>query len=161
MQKRRILINGNIARTISASSKISRPPQEAEHCNYDDRNICIDADRERIIQVITNLLDNAFKFTKENDTISIVIQVRENKHINNTKEVIVSVSDTGPGIDNDIIPSLFTKFCTKSLSITKNTGTGLGLYISKSIIEEHGGRIWVENNAHEKGATFAFSLPIV
>jgi signal transduction histidine kinase len=160
VQKRRVLINGNIARTISASC-ISRPTEEAEQCNYDDRNICVDADRERIIQVITNLLDNAFKFTKENGTISIVTQVRENKYINNTKEVIVSVSDTGPGIDYDIIPNLFTKFCTKSLSITKNTGTGLGLYISKSIIEEHGGRIWAVNSAHNKGATFAFSLPIV
>jgi signal transduction histidine kinase len=95
------------------------------------------------------------------DAISIIIQVRENKDINSTKEVIVSVKDTGPGIDDDVMPSLFTKFCTKSLSITKKTGTGLGLYISKSIIEEHGGRIWAENNAHDKGATFAFSLPIV
>jgi two-component system, OmpR family, sensor histidine kinase VicK len=69
VQKRRVLINGNIARTISASC-ISRPTEVAEQCNYDDRNICVDADRERIIQVITNLLDNAFKFTKENGTIS-------------------------------------------------------------------------------------------
>ena len=161
VQKRRVLINGNIVRTISALYKVSLPIEEAEQCNDDDGNICVDADRERIIQVLTNLLDNAFKFTKENATISVIIQVRENKDINNTKEVILSVKDTGPGIDNDVIPSLFTKFCTKSLSITKNTGTGLGLYISKSIIEAHGGRIWAENNAHDKGATFAFSLAVV
>jgi two-component system, OmpR family, sensor histidine kinase VicK len=161
VQKRRVLINGNIARTISALHKVSLPIEEAEQCNDDDGNIYVDADRERIIQVLTNLLDNAFKFTKENATISVIIQVRENKDINNTKEVILSVKDTGPGIDNDVIPSLFTKFCTKSLSITKNTGTGLGLYISKCIIEAHGGRIWAENNAHDKGATFAFSLAVV
>jgi two-component system sensor histidine kinase VicK len=161
VQKRRVLINGNIARTISALYRVSLPIEEAEQCNDDDGNIYVDADRERIIQVLTNLLDNAFKFTKENATISVIIQVRENKDINNTKEVILSVKDTGPGIDNDVIPSLFTKFCTKSLSITKNTGTGLGLYISKCIIEAHGGRIWAENNAHDKGATFAFSLAVV
>jgi signal transduction histidine kinase len=67
----------------------------------------------------------------------------------------VSISDTGIGIDSEILPRLFTKFATKS-----TTGTGLGLFISKSIIEAHGGKIWGENN-DDKGATFAFSLPII
>jgi two-component system sensor histidine kinase VicK len=70
-------------------------------------------------------------------------------------EVIVSIKDTGTGIDPEILPRLFTKFATKSV-----TGTGLGLFISKSIVEAHGGKMWGENNADGKGATFAFSLPL-
>jgi signal transduction histidine kinase len=69
---------------------------------------------------------------------------------------VVSIRDRGKGIDPDILPRLFTKFTTKS-----NQGTGLGLYIAKSIIEAHGGQIWAQNNYNdEKGATFSFSLPI-
>jgi len=70
------------------------------------------------------------------------------------KEIFVSVSDVGTGIHPEIMPKLFTKFATKS-----NTGTGLGLYISKSIVEAHGGRIWANNNPDSKGATFTFTLP--
>ena len=68
----------------------------------------------------------------------------------------MSVKDAGTGIDPEILPRLFTKFATKSTS-----GTGLGLFISKSIIEAHGGKIWAENNADGKGAAFYFSLPIL
>ncbi|HYZ50451.1 MAG TPA: ATP-binding protein, partial [Nitrososphaeraceae archaeon] len=70
-------------------------------------------------------------------------------------EVIISVKDRGTGIDPDIKDKLFSKFATKS-----DTGSGLGLYISKSIVEAHGGKIWAENNTNGKGATFSFSLPI-
>jgi signal transduction histidine kinase len=70
-------------------------------------------------------------------------------------EIIISLKDTGQGIDLEILPKLFTKFATKSLS-----GTGLGLFISKSIIEAHGGRISAKNNLG-KGGTFSFSLPII
>jgi two-component system sensor histidine kinase VicK len=101
--------------------------------------------------VISNLLGNAIKFTKEG-TISIITEIEENGH---SKEVIVSIKDTGEGIDPEIYPRLFTKFATKSI-----TGTGLGLFISKNIIEAHGGKIWAENNSDGKGATFAFSLPL-
>ena len=73
----------------------------------------------------------------------------------NKDEVLISIKDTGTGIDPDIMPRLFTKFISKSVA-----GTGLGLFISKSIIEAHGGKIWAENNADGKGATFAFSLPL-
>ena len=69
---------------------------------------------------------------------------------------MITVSDTGIGIDSEILPRLFERFASKSLQ-----GTGLGLFISKSIIEAHGGKIWAENNAYGKGATFYFSLPIV
>jgi signal transduction histidine kinase len=110
--------------------------------------IFIEADRGRINQVILNLLSNAIKFTNEG-TVSVAA-------VPNNIEIVVSISDTGIGIDSEILPRLFTKFATKS-----TTGTGLGLFISKSIIEAHGGKIWGENNYPEsKGATFGFSLPL-
>jgi signal transduction histidine kinase len=116
-----------------------------------DKSIFVVADNERISQVLSNLLSNALKFTNSG-TISVSIE--EAKNDENKKEFIVSVKDTGTGIDSDIMPRLFTKFASKS-----QTGTGLGLFISKSIVEAHGGRIWVENNPDERGATFRFSLP--
>ena len=73
----------------------------------------------------------------------------------NNNELVIKVKDAGEGIHPVIMPRLFTKFATKS-----NMGTGLGLFISKSIIEAHGGKIWGENNADSKGATFSFSLPL-
>jgi len=110
----------------------------------------VEADKERITQVISNLLSNAIKFTKEG-SISITEQMDDNK------EVVVNVHDTGSGIDPEIMPRLFTKFATKS-----DIGTGLGLFISKSIVEAHGGRIWAENNNDGKGgATFTLSLPLL
>ena len=109
----------------------------------------VEGDRGRLGQVLSNLMNNAIKFTQEgNIDISL-------KKLQDDKDVILSVKDTGSGIDPDIMPRLFTKFATKS-----HIGTGLGLYISKSIIEAHGGRIWAENNSNGKGATFSFSLPI-
>ena len=114
-------------------------------CNTDD--IIVSADKERITQVISNLLNNALKFTDEG-YISISAEKRG-------KDVRVTVKDTGVGIDQEILPRLFSKFVTKS-----EKGTGLGLYISKNIVEKHGGKIWAENNADGKGATFVFSIPI-
>jgi signal transduction histidine kinase len=118
----------------------------------EDNNIIVEADRYRITQVTSNLMDNAIKFTKEGGggTVSINIKKKESN-----SWVIVSVKDTGGGIDPEIMPRLFTKFTSKSFK-----GTGLGLFISKSIIEAHGGKIWAENNIDGKGATFSFSLPL-
>jgi signal transduction histidine kinase len=133
------------------------------------------ADRVRIGQVISNLIDNSIKFVSkqggedgdEKGTISIFIEktktgrktsntVKDNGDIKGDGPVVtVSVKDNGRGIDKEIMPKLFTKFTTKSFQ-----GTGLGLYISKSIIEAHGGRIWAQNNEDGKGATFSFSLPL-
>jgi signal transduction histidine kinase len=119
-----------------------------------EEEIIIEADRIRLSQVISNLLDNAIKFTKEEEgTISVVVEKKKDSN-NNKEVVIVSIKDTGSGIDSDIFPRLFEKFVSKS-----SKGTGLGLFISKSIIEDHGGKIWAENNSDGKGATFAFSLP--
>jgi signal transduction histidine kinase len=112
-----------------------------------DNNIVLKADKDRLSEVVWNLLDNATKFT-EKGYISIASR-KENNHIT------ISVKDNGSGIDSDVLPKLFTKFVTKS-----EKGTGLGLYISKSIIEAHGGKIWAENNNDGKGATFTFTLPL-
>jgi signal transduction histidine kinase len=114
---------------------------------YTPRKIVVEADRMRISQVVSNLLNNAVKFTKE----GTVYVSADNKD----GQVVVSVKDTGSGIDPEIMPRLFTKFTSKS-----QTGTGLGLFISKSIIEAHGGRIWAENNKDRNGATFTFRLPL-
>jgi two-component system, OmpR family, sensor histidine kinase VicK len=121
---------------------------------YDQKDtshpILVEADKGRITQVLSNILNNALKFTNEGQ---IIIGAYESK---NKKEIIVSITDTGSGINKDIFAKLFSKFATKSFS-----GTGLGLYISKSIVEAHGGRIWAENNKDKVGATFMFTLPVV
>jgi signal transduction histidine kinase len=114
---------------------------------YKPEDIIVEADKGRITQVISNLLNNAVKFTEEG-VISVTAQRRDS-------QVVVSIKDSGQGIDSEIAPRLFSKFATKS-----ETGTGLGLFISKSIVEAHNGRIWAVNNADGKGATFTFSIPI-
>ena len=118
-------------------------------------DINIEADRDRLVQVIHNLLDNALKFTTQNQQMIFVIIDKKNEG-KEKEEVIVSVKDTGEGISDKISSKLFTKFATSD----STTGTGLGLYICKNIIEAHGGRIWAENNSGEKGAIFSFTLPI-
>jgi len=108
----------------------------------------VEADKDRISQVISNLLHNAIKFTEEG-TILISSEIMD-------EHALVSVKDSGPGIDPQIMPILFSKFATKS-----DKGTGLGLYISKEIIEGHGGTIWAKNaDSSNLGATFSFSIPI-
>jgi signal transduction histidine kinase len=125
-------------------------------------SVFIEADKSRISQVISNLLSNAIKFTiqkvkegeKHDKTILVTID-KDDQH----NEAIVSIRDAGIGIDSEIFPRLFSKFASKSFE-----GTGLGLFISKSIIEAHGGKIWAENNAtnsyRDMGATFRFSLAL-
>ncbi|MGC2668507.1 MAG: HAMP domain-containing sensor histidine kinase [Candidatus Nitrosopolaris sp.] len=114
-------------------------------------NIIVNADKHRLNQVISNLISNSIKFTQgECGIISITTKKEQDN-----KAVTIRVKDNGKGIDPEIIPRLFTKFATKS-----ETGTGLGLFISKSIVEVHGGRIWAENNKDGKGATFYFTLPV-
>ncbi len=115
-------------------------------------SITVYADKDRIYQVISNLLSNALKHT-DNGTVTINAYLNHSAS-NHNNEAIVTISDTGRGIDSQVISRLFSKFTTTSF-----TGTGLGLYISKGIIEAHGGRIWAENNSNGIGATFSFSLP--
>src|SRR5829696_1485134 len=127
----------------------------------------VKADRQRMIQVISNLLDNALKFTQEGTVTVTTIERKDDGDGagGGEAEVIVSIKDTGTGIDPELMPRLFTKFATKSYQ-----GTGLGLFISKSIIEAHGGKMWAENNNNNnnysknrkhEGATFYFTLPVV
>jgi two-component system, OmpR family, sensor histidine kinase VicK len=111
--------------------------------------INITADKEKIFQVFVNLLNNALKFTKHG---TINISAKQN---GKTNQAVVMIKDSGPGIDPEIIPHLFTKFKTKS-----EKGLGLGLYISKNIIEVHHGKIEAYNNANSKGATFVVTLPL-
>jgi CheY-like chemotaxis protein len=141
--------SSNIYRNIELSCLF--PSITEDHQNAD--LFLIEADRDGISQVISNLLSNAFKYTNEDDTIYVTI---EKKDTGSTGEVTLSIKDTGTGIDPEIFPSLFTKFATKSY-----TGTGLGLFICKSIVEAHGGKIWAKNNTDgQQGATFAFNIPL-
>jgi signal transduction histidine kinase len=142
-----------------------------EHGN--NNTFVVEADRRRVTQVISNLLNNAIKFTKEG-TVTVTTTIRRKDVVvdrdNNrgegggSEEVVIAIKDTGSGIDPELMPRLFTKFATKSYQ-----GTGLGLFISKSIVKAHGGKIWAENNNNNgsdsdrkhKGATFYFTLPVV
>ena len=121
--------------------------------SYEPPDILLHADKSRVAEVISNLLSNAIKFTPEG-TITISVEKDKPNENNNRNWVIVSVKDTGQGIDVNILPSLFTKFASKSYH-----GPGLGLFISKGIVEAHGGKIWGKNNVDGIGATFSFSLP--
>ena len=127
--------------------------------NNNNNKIIVEADKNRLCQVISNILNNAIKFTDEG-SITVIVETKKINN-NNSNKVIVSIKDTGTGIDSEILPKLFTKFATTS-SIAG--GTGLGLFISKSIIEMHGGSIWAfnndEKNKDDRGSTFTFSLPV-
>ena len=147
LHKERFNLNEVISNTVQdIRNQISNGKVKLLY-EFDKDSLFIEADRERITQVISNLLGNAVKFTKEG-TISIVLEKKDSK-------VTFNIKDTGTGIDSEILPRLFTKFATKSFE-----GTGLGLFVSKSIIEAHGGKMWAENNADGKGATFSFTLPL-
>jgi signal transduction histidine kinase len=152
LHKEQFNLNDVIVNTINyiTANKYFNNKKDDIKILYDsDIDISLKADKERLSQVIFNLLSNAIKFTNgEGGKISVIAEKKDN-------QLIVSIKDRGTGIDPEILPRLFTKFATKSFE-----GTGLGLFISKSIIEAHGGKIWAENNSNGKGATFSFSLPI-
>ena len=116
---------------------------------YEPKDIFVEADRSRLTQVISNLLSNSVKFTIKG-TIKVTTKIKDDHN------VILSIKDTGSGINSEILPRLFSKFATKS-----DIGTGLGLFIAKNIVEAHGGKILAENNPEGKGATFAIVLPVI
>ena len=145
-------------RFLPADGKITMDFKKLCIDRHDDQDhhgtshLSVRGDPGRIAQVLSNVLRNALKFTKEG-----TISVRVGKKINPSySEAIVSISDSGQGIDPEVICKLFEKFISKS-----ERGTGLGLFISKSIVEAHGGKIWGENNKDGKGATFTFTLPLI
>jgi signal transduction histidine kinase len=140
-------------RTV-VNDELSAIPQGKElKIIFDQREstpLLVRGDKSRLFEVLSNLIRNAIKFTDSGGTITVTAEKTATKN-----EAIVSIKDTGKGIDREILPRLFTKFASKS-----ENGTGLGLFLSKAIIEAHGGRIWAENNNEEKGATFRFRLPL-
>jgi signal transduction histidine kinase len=137
---------------IDASQHIGKKNLKFSYtvANEKQQSAVIKADRNRIAQVVMNLLDNAIKFSQDG-IIFVTINIAAEAN-----SITVSVRDAGSGINPDIISRLFSKFATSS-----EKGTGLGLYISKKIVEAHGGKIWAENNKDGKGATFAFTLPLL
>ena len=188
LNKEKFNINEKISNVIDdIKSKEEGQGEDKIAIIFDEQEvdpIIVEADKLRIYQVISNLLVNAVKFTKsricesqchdnhsvqhDDGTIIVLTSTKKSNNIYEKEDnnkgtsnhhndvVIISIKDRGIGIDPNIKDKLFSKFVTKS-----DSGTGLGLYISKGIVEAHGGKIWAENNADEKGgATFAFSLPI-
>jgi two-component system, OmpR family, sensor histidine kinase VicK len=119
-----------------------------------NENIVVEADKERISQVVRNIISNALEFTNEGNVL--VTLRKESQQENGGRQIaVVTVTDTGCGIDPAIMPRIFEKFVTRS-----EKGTGLGLFVAKSIIHAHEGRIWVQNNTEGgKGATFCFTVP--
>ncbi len=140
--------------TNEHSSKIEKNLIKLQYLQPQD--IFVHADKGKVGQVIHNLLDNAIKFTNVGTIVISTQMKKEDDQKSDYEEVIISVIDTGTGIDPEIFARLFTKFATKS----ETRGTGLGLFISKSIVESHGGKIWAQNNRDGKGAIFCFSLPL-
>jgi len=116
----------------------------------------------RITQVMTNLVGNAIKFSNEGDTVTVSVSeenniqnFKKNENGEGNKVLLIRVEDSGKGIDPEIMPRLFKKFASKS-----DKGMGLGLFISKNIVEAHGGEIWADVPNAEKGATFSFTIPV-
>ncbi|MGB7955320.1 MAG: ATP-binding protein [Candidatus Nitrosopolaris sp.] len=168
LNKEKFDLNDVIINSIDDLILSSEFTNRAVQLSYQPQIVLLEADKGRISQVISNLLSNAFKFTKKDrGTISITLQMKNEDSGNNinTDEnsdspqyVMVCIRDNGTGIDPEIFPRLFDKFASKSFQ-----GTGLGLFISKSIVEAHGGKIWAQNNNNRtddgNGATLCFTLP--
>jgi two-component system sensor histidine kinase VicK len=161
LQKERVNLIDLISRIVQDFRNQIDSPNLLLVCQFEEKEdkndlAFVRADKSRLTQVISNLLSNAIKFTKEGIiSVNVEKQVKQKGKGINQDEAIISVKDMGVGIDPKLLDRLFSKFATKSFA-----GTGLGLFISKSIIEAHGGRIWAENNTDGRGATFIFTLPL-
>jgi signal transduction histidine kinase len=150
LHKEKLDLNQKIKDVVTDSKSFITPGKDVKIVfnPFRDSIIIVEADGIRLFEVISNLIKNAIKFTDKG-----TITVKAERH---DSYAIVSVKDTGSGIEPDIMTRLFTKFATKS-----EKGIGLGLYISKNIVEAHGGKIWAQNNPDRKGSTFSFTLPII
>jgi two-component system sensor histidine kinase VicK len=134
------------------NSKVQIDFKTIQQKNSDYFSLFVKADKDRIAQVIFNPLNNAVKFSHKNSKIKVTLSLQKKDKKN---YALIKIKDSGNGIDSSILPIIFTKFVS-----TSKDGTGLGLYLCKSIVEDHGGRIWAENNKDNNGATFAFTLPL-
>lgn len=128
---------------------------------YEPKDILIVADKVRVGRVISNLLNNAIKFTSRGEITISVIKLKHNNNNNNddddgSEEIQVNIKDTGTGLSPAILPKLFSKFVS-----TDSGGTGLGLFVSRNIVEAHGGKIQAQNNDDGIGAMFSFTIPKV
>jgi signal transduction histidine kinase len=150
LYKENVDLNEKITNAVhDARASISKGHNLEIHFEPTEKPIFVEADRIRIFEVLSNLLGNAIKFTREG-TIEVKLGRIDNF-------AVVSIIDSGQGIESEVMPKLFTRFAMGKASAS---GSGLGLYISKAIIEAHGGRMWAKNNHNGKGATFKFSLPV-
>ncbi|MGZ8850959.1 MAG: sensor histidine kinase, partial [Thermoanaerobaculia bacterium] len=124
------------------------------HMNVPDETLIVSGDRDRLEQVLGNLLENAVKYSPEGSEILVTVDNEED-------QVVTSVCDNGIGIPSDELTQVFERFHRgRQVSSTNYGGLGLGLYITKQIIERHGGKIWVESR-EGSGTMFSFSLPAV
>jgi two-component system, OmpR family, sensor histidine kinase VicK len=159
IKKERFNLYDLISNLISHYKSSIGEIEETKNINFsyitEEQNLLIEGDKGLLSQVLDNLLSNAIKFIKRIDESATITITTKREKNNDNNNIIIIVKDNGTGIDKEILPRLFTKFTTKS-----EAGTGLGLYISKKIIEAHGGKIWADNNRDGKGATFNFTLPI-
>lgn len=137
---------------VTESLRVNLAPRVRMEVNLDQKDPEINADRERIMQVLENVIDNAIKFTKSG---SIIVE----SHVKDHANLEIIVTDTGSGISQDILPNLFGKFVTRSVKEGMEHGTGLGLFITKVIVTAHKGQITAYNN-NTGGATFVVTLPI-
>lgn len=158
----RLVYNHNTKRIFDSALNPSHSESSSIGTARRGSSLTVRADKFRLIQVITNLVGNSIKFCEEGDTISVLVSVENSvrdterrSSSRGNKILVVRVKDTGRGIDPEILPKLFKKFVSKS-----EKGIGLGLFISKNIVEAHGGEIWAEPPSKEKGAAFSFTIPI-
>ena len=120
-----------------------------------DHSIVIEADERKLKQILFNLLSNAVKFTPDGGQVQVV-----SKEINGAQDIEISIRDTGIGIKQEDLPKLFKEFSQLASAYDKKyEGTGLGLALTKKLVELHGGRIWVESE-FGKGSLFAFVIPV-
>jgi two-component system sensor histidine kinase VicK len=162
-------VNGGSGNDNNTDGKTIGPKLVFESKVKEEDIFFVDADEERLTQVICNILDNALKFTDADGSVIVTVEKqqllqpqqqgqREQNQNQNQKQkyAVITTKDTGTGIHPEMFPRLFSKFATKS-----HRGTGLGLYISKNIIEAHGGKLYATNNTDGKGATFTIVIPLI
>lgn len=161
LKRERFDLDGLIRAAINDSLLSTGIARSDIRIEYHGENVEVLADRVRIYQVVSNILNNAIRFTNKGSIVVSLQAAKRNEHHSRhsstrNRFATVRISDTGPGIAPEIYPDLFSKFVSSS----PTSGTGLGLYISRAIIEQHGGRIWAENRPAGQGAEFAFTLPL-